>query len=201
MQQTHSVNVKIVIFSVHGGTLVLYAPLYVLPGRNLSEHHLLEEEIKKILSEKGFVYSDSFIEQLYTINAVVPEKTISVVYFMLLEESLIPDFLQNSWVAPQQIPESSVDYQSITYALRRLQWKIEYTNIVYSLLPTEFTLSQLQNVYEAILGKVLDKRNFRKKILSLSMLRATGEKKLIGRARPAELYTFIQKQLAFIEIV
>ena len=82
----------------------------------------------------------------------------------------------------------------IDYALRRLQAKLEYSNVAYSLLPAEFTLSQLQRVYEAILARPLDKRNFRKRILSLGIIEATGRLAAEGRHRPAQLYAFRERR-------
>ena len=85
--------------------------------------------------------------------------------------------------------------------MQRLRWKIEYTNIVYSLLPKEFTFGELQKVYEAILGRTMDKRNFRKKILSLGILTDTGKKKTQGRSRPAEVYRFKSREMTYVEVL
>jgi len=82
----------------------------------------------------------------------------------------------------------------IDYALRRLQAKLEYSNVAYSLLPAEFTLSQLQRGYEAILTRPLDKRNFRKRMLSLGIIEATGRTATEGRHRPAQLYAFRERR-------
>jgi 8-oxo-dGTP diphosphatase len=82
----------------------------------------------------------------------------------------------------------------IDYALRRLRAKLEYSNVAYSLLPAEFTLSQLQRVYEAILGRPLDKRNFRKRMLSLGLVEATGHTATEGRHRPAQMYRFRERK-------
>ena len=82
----------------------------------------------------------------------------------------------------------------IDYALRRLQAKLDYSNVAYSLLPEEFSLSELQGTYEAILGRRLDKRNFRKRILSLEIVEATGRVTSVGRHRPAQLYRFRERK-------
>ena len=78
----------------------------------------------------------------------------------------------------------------VDYALQRLRAKLDYSNVAYSLLPAEFTLSHLQQVYEAILARTLDKRNFRKRMTSLGIIEATGRRAGEGRHRPAQLYTF-----------
>ena len=84
--------------------------------------------------------------------------------------------------------------------LERLRAKLEYTNIVYSLLPAEFTLSQLQEVYERILGRRLDRRNFRKKILALGLLRPLHRQRR-GAHRPAQLYAFTRREPMMIEML
>jgi 8-oxo-dGTP diphosphatase len=76
-----------------------------------------------------------------------------------------------------------------------LPQKITYTNAIYAMLDTYFTLTQLQIAYEAVFGKELDKRNFRKKFLSLDLVRATEEYRRDGAHRPARLYTFKQQKL------
>jgi 8-oxo-dGTP diphosphatase len=89
----------------------------------------------------------------------------------------------------------------LQYALQRLRWKLEYTNIVYSLLPRDFTLTELQRVYETILDRPLDKRNFRKKMMSLGMLQATPRMAKIGAHRPARLYRFRRRMPMIIEVL
>ena len=74
--------------------------------------------------------------------------------------------------------------------LNRLRGKLDYTTIAFNLLPKQFTLRELQRVYEIILHRKLDKRNFRKKILSTGILEDTGAKKMEGTHRPARLYRF-----------
>ena len=76
----------------------------------------------------------------------------------------------------------------------RLRNKLAYSNVAYSLLPQEFSLSQLQQSYEAILGRGLDKRNFRKRITSLGIVEATGRYESEGRHRPAQLYRFVERR-------
>jgi 8-oxo-dGTP diphosphatase len=64
-------------------------------------------------------------------------------------------------------------YEIIQYAKQRLEWKLEYTNVVKEILPSQFKMSQLQAMYEVIIGKKYDKRNFQKKIFSLKILKET----------------------------
>jgi 8-oxo-dGTP diphosphatase len=95
-----------------------------------------------------------------------------------------------------KLPRMAYGHKAIVrYALERLRSKISYTNAVFALLPTQFTLSQLQTAYEAILEHTLDKRNFRKKFLSLGLIEATSEMFREGAHRPAQLYRFRQQTL------
>ncbi|MDP3792360.1 MAG: NUDIX domain-containing protein [bacterium] len=95
----------------------------------------------------------------------------------------------------KKLPDIAFDHNRIiSYALKRLQSKLEYTNVVYSLLSKYFTFNQLQNAYEVILGIKLDKRNFRKKFLILGLIRPTNKILKGERQRPAKLYQFISRK-------
>ena len=82
----------------------------------------------------------------------------------------------------------------VDYAVRRLRSKLDYTNVAYSLLPRQFTLSELQQVYEAILDRELDKRNFRRRMLSLGIIKPAGGTRMEGAHRPAQLFTFTRRE-------
>jgi len=102
------------------------------------------------------------------------------------------------WVDVNELPKMAFDHKEIIkYGLERLQAKIEYSNIVYALLPELFTLTQMQNIYEIILGNEIDKRNFRKKILALNILSETKKVKQGMKHRPAKLYQFKKRELVF----
>ena len=97
----------------------------------------------------------------------------------------------------KKLPDIAFDHNHIiTYALERLQSKLEYTNVVYSLLPRYFTFNQLQKTYEIILNKKLDKRNFRKKFMLLGLIKPTNKILKGERQRPAKLYRFISRKPA-----
>jgi 8-oxo-dGTP diphosphatase len=85
----------------------------------------------------------------------------------------------------------------VEYALTRLRYKLDYTSVGFQLLPRKFTLTELQRVYEIILNKKLDKRNFRKKILSLGILEPLHETKMEGPHRPAQLYAFERESFEY----
>ena len=82
----------------------------------------------------------------------------------------------------------------VAYAVERLRNKLEYSNVAYSLLPAQFTLTKLQQVYEAILGEAMDKRNFRRRVVGLGIVRETGRSTKQGAHRPAMLYEFTSRE-------
>jgi 8-oxo-dGTP diphosphatase len=92
-------------------------------------------------------------------------------------------------------PALAFDHGAILrYALERLRNKLEYTTVGFQLLPRKFTLGQLQRVYEAILGRGLDKRNFRRKVELLGILQPLREWSREGGTRPAQLYSFAARK-------
>jgi len=175
-----------------------YAGMWALPGGLVKENENLDKAAMRILKEETNV-TDIYLEQLYTFGEVNRDprgRVVSVAYFALIPDTNIklktlPKYADVKWHKFSSLPKLAYDHNEIAqYAKQRLEWKIEYTNVVWSLLPTKFTLSQLQKVYEAILGQELDKRNFRKKIFKLNIIQATGEKTIFGAHRPAMLYKF-----------
>ena len=106
-----------------------------------------------------------------------------------------------SWFGMDELPELAFDHAHIlATAYERLAAKLDYSTIAFQMMPTSFTLSELQTVYELILGEELDKRNFRKKILSLGQIEETGMERREGRHRPAKLYRVIDRsKVSFIK--
>ena len=134
-------------------------------------------------------------------------RVITTAYFALVPESKTGTLIGDTdvsaakWFSIKNLPKLAFDHRQIfNYALQRLQWKLEYTNVAYSLLEDEFTLSQLQKVYEIVFRRSFDKRNFRKKILSLNLIEPTGKMVLKGGQRPARTYRFKKKLVTFVDI-
>lgn len=178
-------QITLVAFGIKEHTLCVFLENTKLPSIQLEEKNDLEEAVRKLSQQYLQTSLDQhYFEQLYT---VTNNGIISIVYFILIENPR-----GENWYPTNTLQIHEIDKEIISYAVQRLRWKIEYTNVVYSLLPNEFTLSELQKTYEAILDKELDKRNFRKKMLSVDFLEDIGKKK-ISIARPAELYKFKQK--------
>lgn len=148
-----------------------------------------------------------YLEQLYTFSKVSRDprgRVIAVSYFALVPKSntKIKNSEDIKWYPVKRLPKLAYDHKEmIKYAEERLRAKLEYTNIVYALLQKEFTLGDLQEIYEIILGRKLDKRNFRKKILSLDMIKKSRKKRLGESNRPAGLYYFKKRNPQVIEIM
>jgi 8-oxo-dGTP diphosphatase len=112
-----------------------------------------------------------------------------------------PKYRRMQWGPVRNLPSLAYDHNLLAQcALERLRSKLAYTNIVYSLLPREFTLGELQEIYEIIIGRPLDRRNFRKKILALGLLRPLRRQRR-GRHRPAQLYTFTRREPMNVEML
>jgi len=175
-----------------------YEDMWAIPGGFVNMQESLEEAAKRELQEETGV-QDVYLEQLYTFGDPGRDprtRVITVVYFALLDSARLQvraadDAADVGWFPVYNLPELAFDHAKILeYALDRLRGKLDYTNIAFSLLPEQFTLRELQRVYEIILHRRLDKRNFRKKILSTGILEDTGAKKMEGTHRPARLYSF-----------
>jgi 8-oxo-dGTP diphosphatase len=169
-----------------------------LPGGLLRENETLQAAaIRKLEEETGV--ADVFLEQLYTFSDLDSRGSVAVAYFALVDarQALLAersDWLP-AWFPLDDQPELAFkNGEVVDYALSRLRAKLEYSNVAYSLLPEEFTLSQLQETYEAIFGRGLDKRNFRKRMTSTGVVEPTGRRVTVARHRPAQLYRFHERK-------
>jgi 8-oxo-dGTP diphosphatase len=177
--------------------------LWAIPGGRLGpDESLHEAAARKLVEETGV--GDVYLEQLYTFSDL--DKTapaVAVGYFALVNHDSVSlptrEDWPTAWFSVGGLPELAFDNKAVLdYALQRLRYKMEYTNVAYSLLPQYFTMSQLQTVHETILGRKLDKRNFRKRILALGIVQPTERTVLFGAHRPAKLYTFSSRQPTII---
>jgi len=136
-----------------------------------------------------------------------PRRVVSTAYIILVPYGVFDPKTNEAYSAIQWFPVSALprlgyDHNKIAdTAIERLKAKLTYTNIVYSLMSEEFTLGDLQKTYEIILGKNLDKRNFRKKILQTKLLKKVSKKTAGDAHRPAQLYSFTKRSPQFIEII
>lgn len=173
---------------------------WALPGGFINMDESLEEAARRELEEETGV-RDVYLEQLYTFGAPDRDprgRVITVAYFVLLSADEAAqlnvqggdDAHDARWWNMYALPPLAFDHNRILdYALQRLRWKLEWTALGFLLLPREFTLSELQSVYETVLHEPLDKRNFRRKILTTGVLEETGNMRE-GDHRPAKLYRF-----------
>src|SRR5208282_6946415 len=105
------------------------------------------------------------------------------------------------WFEVSALPPLAYDHSLMAdYALKRLKAKLEYTNIAHSLLPEEFTFAELEELYAVILNRPIDRRNFRRRIMAMGILRK-GRGTRRGAHRPASLYSFAQQRLQTIEML
>lgn len=200
------VTVDVVIFTIREALLQVLlvrraAPPfqgdYAIPGGFVHEDESLEEAALRELEEETGV-RNVFLEQLYTFGDPGRDprgRVITVAYYALIgsdQTSLVAgtDAAEARWFAVSSLPPVAFDHKRILdYALERLHNKLEYTTVGFQLLPEKFVLSELQMVYEAILGRPLDKRNFRRKLALLGILKPLREWRKTGR-KPAQLYRF-----------
>ena len=173
-----------------------YQGEWALPGGFVNLDESLEEGARRELEEETGV-SGVYLEQLYTFGKPdrdPRERVITVAYYALIPADTVEiraatDADGVSWFGMQELPDLAFDHQEIlAMAHRRLVDKLDYSTIAFQFMPDQFTLSELQQVYELILGETLDKRNFRKRILSLGLVRETGKERKAGAHRPAKLY-------------
>src|SRR5438132_4086561 len=171
---------------------------WALPGGFVRVDETLDEAARRELEEEAGL-KDVFLEQLYTFGAVnrdPRERVVSVAYYALVklaahDTKAATDASDARWFPISKVPRLAFDHADILgAALTRLKGKVRYQPVGFELLPPKFTLSQLQHLYEAVLGTALDKRNFRKKVLSFGLLVPLKETQRLGRHRPAQLFRF-----------
>lgn len=201
------ITVDIVIFTVVKDVLYVlliqrkYPPFqnrWALPGGFIRKGEEVEHAARRELFEETGVFG-AYLEQLYTFGAPRRDprgRVITVAYVALMPRHTTK--LKASYDAKsvklfpvKKLPKAAFDHKKIIhYALVRLRNKIQYSNAAWSLLPEFFTLGDIQRVYEIIWKKKVDKRNFRKKFLSLGLLRPLSRIVRGMRRRPARLYAF-----------
>lgn len=180
-----------------------YARRWALPGSFLripdetDPGESLDDAARRTLEEEAGVRG-AYLEQLYTFGDPRRDprgRVISVAYYALVRSQDFTaragrDASEASWIPIAGLPRLAFDHdQIVAAALARLTAKIRYAPIGFNLLPPAFTFTQLQGLYEAILRRPIDKRNFRKRVLAMGVLRESGETSG-GHGRPARLYRF-----------
>ena len=211
------ISTDIVLFRIIKGRLTLllgkvqgnpfYPDNWAVIGGLIKPEETAEEAATRLMIDKGGI-ENFYKEQLYTFSAIDRDprgRVVSVAYLGIIGEdaaSIRESGIEIKWAPTDALPKLAYDHNIMAeIALERLRSRIEYTNIAQYFLPDNFTLSDLQKVYEIVLGKGIDKRNFRKKILAGRILKDTKLTRKEGVMRPAVLYTFASKEVKVVEAV
>ncbi len=210
-----AVSIDCVLFGFDGGELKIllierneepFKDWWALPGNLVGENESVDQSASRILRELTGL-SDIYMEQYYTfgeVNRHPQGRVITVAYYAMLrlggDKALKPltSYAKKAqWINVKELPKLGFDHQHIyDKGLEKIKRRIKHLPIAFELLPEKFTLTQVQNVYELILGKKLDKRNFRKKILSFGVLKELNEKQKGVSFRAATLYKFDKRKYA-----
>lgn len=200
-------SVDNVIFGFDGNNLKVllirrkhepYAGYWALPGDIVQPDQDLDQGALQVLEQLTGI-QNVYLEQVHTFGRVDRHprgRVITVAYYSLIkidDVSIRPSSFADKveWKEISAIESLAFDhYEIMMTCLQRLRRNVKYRPIGFELLPKKFTLTELQKLYESILEKDLDKRNFRKKILSMNILRAHNEMQQGVAHRPAKLYSF-----------
>jgi 8-oxo-dGTP diphosphatase len=198
LQTTIRLTTDVALFTLQENELAILlvpcpeAGCWMLPGGAPAADEGLEAAAMRQLAEQAGVIG-VYLEQLYTFgnpDRMPGPRSIAIAYYALathLQLTRCADS-RGSWFTISSLPELAYDHAAIIELARnRLRGKLDYSTIAFQFLPRKFTLGDLQQVYEAIRGESLDKRNFRKRILTLGLIKPSGETRSNGR-RPAMLY-------------
>lgn len=200
-----SVTTDVVIFTIRDQALKVllirrggkpYKGRWALPGGFLHANEDIDDCARRELQEETGV-SGVYLEQLYTFGHPKRDprgRVVTVAYYALIPSDRLQlqaatDAEAVGWFSMDEIPQLAFDHDRIlAMAHERLVAKLDYSTIAFQFMPEQFTLSELQSVYEIIRQAPLDKRNFRKWVLGLALIEETGEVHREGTMRPARLY-------------
>ena len=177
---------------------------YALPGNIVGHDESVDAAASRILYELTGL-RDLPMRQFHTFGEVQrhPQgRVVTIAYFALIringQKELMPvtQYARKAfWHPVNDLPKLAFDHTEIfNRAFKKIRAKLNYEPIAFELLPEKFTLTQLQNLYEAVLNKQLDKRNFRKKMLSYGFLKELAEKQKGVSYRAAKLYKFDKRK-------
>ena len=175
-----------------------YKGYWVLPTTYVSIHETCMEAITRELEEK-FHFTDLELEEVSTCSTPdrmldVPVMAVSYLGFMSDLEALkltTEVSFETKWFDIHELPKIGYDHQEILQnAMEKLKDKLLDSEVLKKIFPSDFTLPEIQKIYESILGRKFDRRNFRKKFISLGLIEDTNDYDMNGVGRPAKLYRF-----------
>lgn len=190
------IDIRIAAFTIANDRLYVLLDdaqgIQQLPRSGLTRFASIDLQARDALREHLGI-PEQYMEQLYTLTVIENGVWRIVVSYVALISSA--DELSNPesgrWALASSLLDLIIgDALVLEYALFRVRSKLDYTTIGFNLLPAEFTLSELQSAYETVLGRKLDKRNFRRRMSALGILTVTGSTRRDGSHRPARLYRY-----------
>lgn len=196
------------IFTVDKGSLKVllmkkktnpYHGYWILPSNIMTNKETLEDNIYSTINGR-LGYPEMYLEQGHIFSNLdrdPDERIVGVSYLALIDSKTLeikkedrPD-LELQWFNIDDIPKMGYDHEIIVKdSIKLLSKKLLNSKVLKNLFPSDFTLPEIQKVYEQILGRELDRRNFRKKFINLGLVIDTGDKNIGGNGRPGKLYRF-----------
>lgn len=211
----------VALFTIRDGELLVrlvavdrppfFPDTHGIPGGLIKPEETAEESVERIIRTKALIEPKKIsLEQLYTFSAIDRDprgRVVAVAYLALVPwEDLSPieqmDTPEVWWSPVAKARKMAYDHDiMLPMALKQLASRARGSTLIQKLLPSEFTLTELEKAYTQILGTHLDKRNFRKKILKLKILKTVPRKKTGGAFRPAQLYRFVKSKVEDIQVL
>jgi 8-oxo-dGTP diphosphatase len=211
------VAVDTILFAIEGGGLRCYLVRlkrgpnrgkWAFPGGLVRVGEMLDAAARRQLHISTGL-ADCYLEQLFTFGDPTRDPrahVVSVGYMALIDgpgrvKSCSRRYAHGDWFEPARMPPLAYDHALMAeYAVKRLKAKLEYTNIASNLLPPKFTFAELEELYGAVLARRLDRRNFRRRILAMGLLKRLPQERR-GAHRPAALYALTRRSLQLIEML
>jgi len=211
------VAVDTVLFAIERGRLKCYlvqlgagaaAGKWAFPGGLVRVGETLDEAARRELYDAARL-SNLYLEQLFSFGDPSRDPgahVVSVAYMGLIDDAGAASsgsrkYAAGQWFEVAALPALAYDHSVMAeYALRRLKSRLEYTNIACNLLPPTFTFAELEDLYATVLERPLDRRNFRRRIMAMGLLKRLAEKRR-GPHRPAALYAFRHRGVQVIEML
>ncbi len=181
---------------------------WAFPGGLVRRGEMLDDAARRELKVSTGL-TDAYLEQLFTFGDPSRDPdahVVSVAYMALIPDpgrlsGPSPKYAAGGWFELSALPPLAYDHALMAaYALKRLKSKLEYSNIAFALLPPVFTFAEFEELYSRILARPIDRRNFRRRILAMGLLRPLKETRR-GAHRPAALYSFARQTLQMIEML